>query len=92
MSDSLGELMGAGPLLCRIGSAPGSSSAESIDEPQVRASRDAERGYRVEGVFELASMNEPPRSRATHEGALQVAGACSLPLAAARLPRVPLAA
>ena len=37
---------------------------------------DAERGFSVEGIFELSLMHEPHRSSHASEGALLVAGGC----------------
>ena len=45
-----------------------------LGDGRTQVSTDAERGFRVEGIFELSLMDEPPRSNHASEGACVVAG------------------
>ncbi len=53
----------------------GSSSAPEGDR-RIQVGTNAERGFRVEGIFELSLTHKPPRSNHASEGACVVAGGC----------------
>ena len=44
-----------------------------LGDRRIQAGTDAERGFRVEGIFELPLMHEPPRSNHASEGGCVVA-------------------
>ncbi len=45
-----------------------------LGDRRIQVGTDVERGFRVEGIFELSLMHEPPRSNHASEGACVVAG------------------
>ncbi len=47
-----------------------------LGDRRIQVGTDAERGFPVEGIFELSLMDETPRSNHASEGACVVAGGC----------------
>jgi hypothetical protein len=45
-----------------------------LGDRRIQVGADEERGFRVDGIFELSLMHEPPRSNHASEGACVVAG------------------